>query len=122
MKKEKVENATSRNNVKFEISPDTKTQGQTMNTLDKISNTTIEPNNGPNFTFRGSPPIEKKKIVRKRESFSLTQTTYKDARTAWHPLKDSNTPILNDLATIEKMKKSQRYPVPEKLLHKPDDF
>ena len=121
MKKGK-EAATSRNNVKFEINPDVK-QGQTLVTLDKLSNTTIEPTNGPNFTFRGSPATEKQKnVMRKRESFSLTQTTYMDARTLWHPLKDSSTPILNDQATIEKMKKSQRFPVPETILHKPADF
>ena len=100
---------TSRNNVRFQDSPNVNVKAKTNNTLDKLSNSTIEPNNGPNFTFRGSIPATdrgSKRVVRKRESFSLTQTIYKDARTLWHPLKESTTPILNDMATIEKMKKA----------------
>jgi hypothetical protein len=37
-----------------------------------------------------------------------------------HPLKELTQPILGDIATIEKMKKAKRYPVPEKLLHLPN--
>ena len=52
----------------------------------------------------------------------MTQTKYKDAKTLWHPLKEAEGPILNDLATIAKMKAAKRYPVQEKLLHKPDGW
>ena len=45
----------------------------------------------------------------------MTQTKYKDAKTLWHPLKEAEGPILNDLATIAKMKAAKRYPVQEKL-------
>ena len=37
-------------------------------------------------------------------------------------MNDAKGPILNDLATIEKMKKAKRFPVPENLLHLPSDF
>jgi len=33
-----------------------------------------------------------------------------------------NGPNLNDLSTIEQMKKAKRYPIPEKLLGVQDDF
>lgn len=69
----------------------------------------------------GSPP-NRQKAKKRRESFSLTQTKYEDARNCWHPLKEIDGPCLNDLATIEKMKKAKRYPMPEKVLHLDKDF
>jgi hypothetical protein len=109
--------------VKFEGH---KTVKQPTIGIDRISNSTIEPKTRNNFSFKGTSFLKKGASIenkhKRRESFSLTHTKYTDARTLWHPLKDSKTPILNDLATIEKMKKANRYPVPEKLLHKPEDF
>ena len=40
----------------------------------------------------------------------------------WHPLKENKVkPNLNDLETIELMKKAKRYPIPEKLLWMPKE-
>jgi hypothetical protein len=126
-KKNKEMIETSRNLVKFEVNNNGK-HNTTGIVINRISNSTIVPNNtnittlrgtGTSFLNDGASPDKK---LNKRGSFSLENTTYLDARTSWHPLRDSKTPILNDLATIEKMKKANRYPVPEKILHKPDDF
>ena len=65
--------------------------------------------------------IMKKKIAR-RQSFSMCQTKYGDAQKLKHPLKEKKGPILNDESTIAKMKEAQRFPIPEKLLHRPMNF
>ena len=52
----------------------------------------------------------------------MCQTKYGDSHLLKHPLKDQKGPILNDESTIAKMKKAQRYPIPEMLLHRPFQF
>ena len=102
----KMDHPTTRhNNVKFE-------KNETFNNttrLDVMSASILEPTLEPphtqDVTFRSVPKKVTSKLERKG-SFSLTQTIYKDARTLWHPLKESSTPILKDMATIEKMKKA----------------
>ena len=39
----------------------------------------------------GNPP-NRQKAKKRRESFSLTQTKYEDARNCWHPLKEIDGP------------------------------
>jgi len=75
----------------------------------------------PDASSRKGRGIMKRKDTR-RQSFSLCQTKYGDARNLRHPLKEAKGPILNDQATIAKMKTAKRYPIPEKLLHKPLNF
>lgn len=113
-KKKKNTVQTSRNPVKF---TGIKIDKQLTTVIDSGSTLTLD-QNGTHQTFR----VKGGEKINRRGSFSLTHTTYKDARGLWHPLKDTKTPILNDLETIEKMKKANRYPVPEKLLHKPENF
>ena len=73
-----------------------------------------------------SAPWKQKSIMKKkdpkRQSFSMCQTKYGDSHKLKHPLKEQKGPILNDESTIAKMKQAQRYPIPEKLLHRPLNF
>lgn len=60
--------------------------------------------------------------LRRKKSFSLCQTKFDDARKLRHPLREATGPILINLATIDKMQKAKRFPIPEKLLHLPPNF
>ena len=52
----------------------------------------------------------------------MTQNKFPDAAAAWDPLREQAQPTLIDIRTTERMRKANRFPVPETLLHIPGDF
>ena len=81
--------------------------------------TTFEPML-PNFPGGVSNRKSGQVTLKRKISFSLTQTKFKDALNLWHPLKEGKKgPNLNDIETIEKMRKAKRFPIPERLIHMP---
>ena len=47
---------------------------------------------------------------------------YDDVRLLKNPLKDNKGPSLKEIELIKKMEMFRRYPIPEQLIHVPEDF
>ena len=76
----------------------------------------------PKSRDRRQPEPSSMYRLRKKKSFSLCQTKFDDAQKLRHPLREATGPILINLATIDRMQKAKRFPIPEKLLHLPPNF
>jgi hypothetical protein len=76
----------------------------------------------PKSRDRRQPEASSMYRLRKKKSFSLCQTKFDDAQKLQHPLREATGPILINLATIDRMQKAKRFPIPEKLLHLPPNF
>ena len=64
----------------------------------------------------------KVKKIKRRASFSEGQMRFDDGANLFNPLRERTGISLKDQVTITKMKKNRRYPIPEMLIHVPDNF
>jgi len=53
-------------------------------------------------------------------SFATSQLKYAEDLQLEDPLKDVKKPTLTDLVTIKKMVASERWPIPEQLINRPE--
>ena len=71
---------------------------------------------------KNKPKAVLKKKVKRRVSLSEGMMKYDDVRLLKNPLKDNTGPSLKEIDLINKMTQFRRYPIPEMLLHVPEDF
>ena len=64
----------------------------------------------------------KVKKIKRRASFSEGQMKFDDGAKSFNPLRERKGFSLKDQVIVTKMKKYRRYPIPEMLIHIPNNF